>query len=210
MQLPLVFTEPLLLVGDAPLSATEKTFIQDWCGPIVCADGGLQHAPVRENVWGIGDGDSHIGELTGNPNFLHVSEQHSNDLEKCLTRIQAPKVIGIGFLGGRWDHSLANLSLLLNYPNLVLTDATQSVVGCHNTYQGRHTPAEILGIIPATPCIFAKSQGLQYPLDGLTLAMGERISSSNACLTEDVRITGTGQFWFISDSLLNTKTVFTH
>ena len=202
MQLPLVFTQNLLLVGHAPLTEPELAFIRAWQGPIVCADGGLQYVQQTENVWVIGDGDSHGNGLTGQSNYVLVPEQDSNDLEKCLTRIQAPKIIGIGFLGGRWDHSLANLSLLLNYPNVVLTDATQSIVGCQNTYIGRHVPQEILGIIPATPCSFSSSQGLQYPLDGLTLNMGGRISSSNACKAGDVRVIGEGLFWFISDSLL--------
>lgn len=206
MQLPLVFTQTLLLVGHAPLTEPEIAFIQAWQGPIVCADGGLQYVQQIENVWVIGDGDSHENGLTGQSNYLLVPEQNSNDLEKCLTRIKAPKIIGIGFLGGRWDHSLANLSLLLNYPNVVLTDATQSIVGCHNTYQGRHVPQEIIGIIPATPCSFLSSQGLQYSLDGLTLKMGARISSSNACAGKDVSIFGEGQFWFISDSILGKDT----
>jgi thiamine pyrophosphokinase len=205
MQLPLVFTQTLLLVGHAPLTDREVAFIQTWQGPIVCADGGLQYVQQTEDVWVIGDGDSYVDHVAKQSNFVFVPEQDSNDLEKCLTRIKAPKIIGIGFLGGRWDHSLANLSLLLNYQNVILTDATQSIVGCHNTYQGRHIRQEILGIIPANHCSFTASHGLQYPLDGLNLAMGARISSSNACVAEDVSITGKGQFWFISNSILSTK-----
>lgn len=202
MQIPLVFTQTLLLVGHAPIGECETKFIQNWTGPIVCADGGLQYVQQNKDVWVIGDGDSHTEELATHKNILFIAEQNSNDLEKCLTRIEAPSIIGIGFLGGRWDHSFANLSLLLNYPNLILTDANQSIIGCHNTYAGTHTKHEILGIIPATPCQFSSSQGLKYPLGGLTLSMGERISSSNACSEERVKIEGHGQFWLISDSLL--------
>lgn len=60
MQLPLVFTQTLLLVGHAPLTDREVAFIQTWQGPIVCADGGLQYVQQTEDVWVIGDGDSYV------------------------------------------------------------------------------------------------------------------------------------------------------
>ncbi|MGR3434263.1 MAG: thiamine pyrophosphokinase, partial [Shimia sp.] len=84
---------------------------------LVAADGGAG----RALGWGatpdlvIGDLDS-LDPATAarlGDRVHHLRDQDSTDFEKCLARVAAPLVIGLGFLGDRLDHSLASLSALL-------------------------------------------------------------------------------------------------
>ena len=44
-----------------------------------------------------------------------LAEQDTTDLEKALRHVRAPAIIGFGFLGKRFDHSLAALNVLARY-----------------------------------------------------------------------------------------------
>lgn len=196
------FHSPCLFIGNADITEPEKHWVGQFSGPIVCADGGARHCQGRTPNFVIGDGDSWRGH---GENVIVDPDQNTNDLEKCLMHVQAPSYVGIGFLGGRWDHSLANLSLMLRYPNLILMDATQSIQACHDHYQGQHEPGETIGIIPAGTCAFSLSRGLKYPLTGLELALSGQVGSSNCCTDTDVEIRGEGSFWLVSNSRIYSK-----
>ena len=49
-------------------------------------------------------------------------------------------------------------------------------------------PGERVSIHPLAPITFWRSEGLKYPLDGLTLAPGVRIGTSNEALTGPFKI----------------------
>lgn len=89
---------------------------------IVAADGGgdvpLPPGAMLRAV--IGDLDSlrDPAALRDQSVAVHaVAEQDSTDLEKCLYCIDTPLFIGVGFLGGRVDHTLAALNALVKNPD---------------------------------------------------------------------------------------------
>jgi thiamine pyrophosphokinase len=45
----------------------------------------------------------------------HLPEQDTTDFEKCLYSVAAPLLLGVGFLGGRADHHLAAMNVLVRY-----------------------------------------------------------------------------------------------
>ena len=84
---------------------------------LVAADGGagraLELGVVPEATLGDLDSLNAATRAQLAPEAVHhVPEQDSTDFEKCLSRIDAPFVLGVGFTGARVDHTLAVMSVL--------------------------------------------------------------------------------------------------
>ena len=84
--------------------------------PVIAADGGVETALdagfLPQAI--IGDMDS-VDDLNLLPKSIHqivLPQQDDTDFEKCLQLIDAPLIVGVGFLDGRFDHSLAVLDAL--------------------------------------------------------------------------------------------------
>lgn len=184
------------VIGGGITSESTLKCAQNVAPVVVAADGGAIRAvdlgvcPLAV----IGDMDS-LGDvragLTGTA-IHRVSEQDSTDFEKCLQRIDAGFVIGVGMTGARNDHFLAALNVLARRnrgPVLLLDDHDVIFV----------LPGEILlDLDPGTRVSLfplgrwqGTSSGLRWPLDGLTLEPGGQIATSNEA-TGPVRITGQG------------------
>lgn len=186
MNSPIVQSDkPVGLVGGSGLSRVEFGSIQRLCGPIVAADGGanwLHEAGVTPDAV-IGDMDSIDDRVAGDlpPDRLHqIAEQDSTDFEKCLTRIDAPLILGAGFLGKRADHMLAACSALLRHRDrrCILLGGTDLLVLCPPRLElglARGTRASLYPMLPVS----ARSTGLRWPLDGLDLAPDRLIATSN-------------------------------
>lgn len=190
----------LVLVGNAELSESELRWLHRYRGPVVCADGGARWPKPDQVERIIGDGDSVPAnqfsklEVDTDPNL--------NDLQKVLSRINsdhtADCIIGLGFLGQRWDHSLTNLNELPKHPNLRLVHEQQILSGHVNHCQIAHCPAGAdCGVHPITPCQFEFSEGLVYSLDQLNLAPLGRMGSSNKAIGGPIRIQGQGTYLMI-------------
>ena len=190
----------LVLVGNAELSEPELRWLHQYTGPVVCADGGARWPKPDQIERIVGDGDSVPAELL--PKLEVDADPNLNDLQKVLSRINsdhtADCIIGIGFLGQRWDHSLTNLNELPKHPNLRLVHEQQILSGHVNDCQIAHCPAgSDCGIHPITSCHFEFSKGLEYPLDRLDLAPLGRMGSSNKAIGGPIRIQGQGTYLVI-------------
>ncbi|WP_376744388.1 thiamine diphosphokinase [Marimonas arenosa] len=152
---------------------------------IVAADGAarvvLENGFVPEAV--IGDFDS-ISEATRAvvpEERCHVfDDQDTTDFEKCLSLIEAPLIIGVGFLGGRVDHQLAVLHGLIRFaarPCLLL-GKRDLVFLCPPDLRLDLPVGSRFSLFPMTD-IRARSDGLRWALDGISFAPGERIGTSN-------------------------------
>ncbi len=118
----------------------------------------------------------------------HVGEQDSTDFEKCLARIAAPLVQAVGFMGPRIDHQLAVFHGLLSWPGqpCLLISETQLAFLCPPQLQLSTEPGQLVSAFPLRP-VAALSSGLRWPLDGLDLAPGAMIGTSN--VAEGAQIT---------------------
>ncbi|WP_332306598.1 thiamine diphosphokinase [Sagittula stellata] len=162
--------------------------------PVVAADGGaaqvlrLGHMP--EAVFG--DMDSLSGDIQARlaPGVLRpVPEQDSTDFDKCLRHIEAPLVLGYGFLGARLDHQLAAMNVLVRRPDrrCVLIGPEDVVCLCPPELTLDLGPGERVSLFPLAEAR-GQSEGLRWPLDGLRFFPGDAIGTSNEA-TGPVRLT---------------------
>ncbi len=174
-------------------------------GPrIVAADGGacaalrLGHAPAAV----IGDFDSISAQALKAiaPERLYrvaeAAEQDSTDFEKCLMRIHAPLIVGVGFAGARLDHELAALSALARYPDKRCVLIGQEMVSFLVPPRLRLdlSGGDLVSLFPLGP-VRGASRGLHWPIDGIEFSPVDRIGTSN-------RATGPVHIWMNHPGML--------
>jgi len=110
----------------------------------------------------------------------HIAEQDSTDFEKALTRVQAPVLIGVGFMGGRVDHQLAAFHTLLSHPDrpCVLLGAQEVICLAPPSLALPTVSGDIVSLFPLD-MVTGRSEGLFWPIDGLHLAPGVQSGTSN-------------------------------
>ncbi len=171
---------PVVLLGGAEVPSRHLRNLVDSDAPLICADGGANTAVefrlAPELI--VGDLDSFSGAFDGQ--VIHLSEQDTTDFEKCLYSVKAPLYLGYGFLGGRIDHELTALSVLVRYPERpVILIGDQDICFC--------CPKELLLDLPKATrvSIFPmsdtkmRSTGLKWPLDDVALSPTSRTATSN-------------------------------
>jgi thiamine pyrophosphokinase len=89
--------------------------------------------------------------------------------------------------GGRFDHTLAALHAVARYAGerrIILVDGHDLAIGVAGSISLDVGAGERVSIYPLGRTRFAGSEGLFYPLDGLDMAQGKAIGTSNLA-TED-------------------------
>lgn len=156
------------------------------CAPcLVAADGGagfaLEQGLVPEAV--VGDMDSLSPEARGAlpPDRLHrISDQNSTDFDKALRSVEAPLVLGVGFLGRRVDHQLANLNVLVRRAGqpCILIGKHDVILPVPPRITLDLPPGCRVSLFPMTE-VTGRSRGLHWPIDGLAMAPGGCVGTSN-------------------------------
>lgn len=168
---------------------------------IICADGGFRHAKalgVMPNIV-IGDFDSlkeqEINELE-QAGVMMI--RYSREKDYTDTHIALLEAVKRGFteidiiaaLGGRLDHTLANL-MLLGLPdaqnaNIRIIDENEEVFVIRKTKLLYGYTGQTVSLFPLTECVKGiNTKGLKYPLRQGELKMGIPIGVSNEFL-EDI------------------------
>ena len=193
----LLFTSPILLFGAAPIAGSLLSCLdrcQNW--PVVAADGGLGTAlscGLRPQAV-IGDMDSAngLGQLPDDIRQIKRSGQDDTDFEKSLNLISAPLIIGIGFLDGRFDHSLAALDALARLPHgrpVLLVGGDDVLLCLRGDFEMTLPLASRFSVWPLGVQHFLNSYGLEWPLDDVTMAIGKRTGTSNRVNGTPISIT---------------------
>ena len=175
----------ILANGDAPRHPIPRQILSE-ASLLVCCDGALATARAlgREPDFVVGDGDSipppdreSLGER-----FVHISEQDSNDLAKafrfvCSHATQPPSSLHIAILGAtglREDHTLGNIFRLVEFTAMVPDTSIYTDTGVFEAVRSERTfdaspgaPVSVFAPIPGTA---VSSKGLQWPLNGVSLA----------------------------------------
>lgn len=161
---------------------------------LVAADGGAAAAlglgTLPEAV--IGDLDSLDAATLAAlpPGRVHrIADQETTDFDKCLAAIAAPLVVAVGFTGARLDHEMAAFSTLIAH-------AGRAVVLLGPRDVAFAAPPELALSVPAGTRVSlfpmgevtGRSEGLRWPIDGLRLAPGGRIGTSNVAVDGTVRL----------------------
>ncbi len=183
---------PVTLVGGGPLGRADLDWALARTDLAIAADGGaaalLAAGRCPDAV--IGDMDSIDAEAAARipPERRHeIAEQDSTDFEKCLQRIAAPMVLGLGFLGGRTDHALAALSCLARLrPSCLLVGEESAAFAAPPEIALDLPPGSWLSLFPFAP-VTGRSEGLRWPIEGIAFAPAGTIGTSNA-VTGPVRL----------------------
>ena len=194
----------ITLAGHAP-SAELLQWHAEEADLTIAVDGGWlahRHAGVEPNVI-LGDFDS-AGDLSDVDKIfprsvLHeLKDQNSTDFEKALNWLKdrdlPQKVVILGGLGKRMDHTLSNLMIAAR-----VDKAVKIVFDDLHEYVSRITPqtplsiggrtGTRLSILPIGECQGVKSSGLEWELENINFSWDKMISQSNCCLSDDVRVT---------------------
>ena len=179
------FSQPITLLGGGEVDRETLAEALLLAPRIVAADGGANVAQRlgRRAEWVIGDLDSADRQILadlGPEHVLFVAEQETTDFEKCLTRLTAPFILGLGFMGPRFDHVLATCNALARHHGTpcLLLGALDVIF---------HAPRRIaldlpsgtrLSLFPMTR-VTGRSTGLRWPIGGLVFTPDGRVGTSN-------------------------------
>lgn len=178
-------SSPVTLLGGGSLTRGALAGALRLAPCLVAADGGanvaLRAGSVPRHV--IGDLDS-VSAATRAAipaeRFLHVAEQETTDFEKCLTRIEAPFILGLGLSGPRADHTLAVWNALVRHPArrcLILTPRDVAFAAPPRLSLDLRSGTRV-SLFPMAP-VSGQGTGLRWPIDGLRFAPDGRIGTSN-------------------------------
>ena len=195
----LTFNSPVVLVGGVPDPVGLSALPPKW--PVIAADSGVD-AALKAGLTPlsvIGDMDS-VNDLASLPpeiQQIKLTGQDDTDFEKCLNLITAPLIVGIGFIGSRFDHSLGVIHALAatsNQSHLLLVGADDIILRVRGDAALRLPLDTRLSIMPLAKQSFVASSGLAWPLDGLHMEFGQSIGISNRVTDEVITITtGAGE-----------------
>lgn len=199
--------EPVTLVGGVDAAPATLARATAYAPTVVAADGGVGQA-VRHGLNPlavIGDMDSLPSEASwrnSDIRMFRLAEQDTTDFEKCLYSVDAPLILGCGFLGGRMDHGVAALNVLVRYHHraIILLGEEDLVFHCPETLKLELSKGDTVSFFPFRPVRGVVSEGLRWSVAGLDFAPGGQGGTSNEALGGQVKVVfeGTGMLVFLA------------
>lgn len=171
---------------------------------VVAADGGISHLDLLGLTpdFIIGDLDSaedgRVQRLasSGAQALEYSRDKDETDLELALLfslSINEEEILIFGGIGGRWDHSLANI-LLLAHPQLkdreiTFVDKRQRLWLVHGHTEVRGSPGDLISIIPIdSQARVLFTSGLRWQLEDDLLPLGPTRGISNEMTADRAEI----------------------
>lgn len=192
------FEELVTLVGGGVLDREGIDEALAFAPHLVAADG------AADRVWRmgyhptlvVGDMDS-IEDPAEWPargaDMIVLREQETTDFEKCLYSTNAPLYIGVGFTGGRVDHTLSVFhAMLVHADKRVILLGEREVIALLPAKQRVAVDVEqgaTVSLFPLAPVRVTQSSGLHWPAEGLEMAPGAQIGTSNSAADTRIEIT---------------------
>ena len=194
-----------VVVANAPFQWTaELVELVERADPLLAADGGANRL-VRlglRPVAVVGDLDSlepATRRYLGEGRLLLRADQDHTDLEKVLHHVFDELGLGrltvLGAVGGRIDHTQANLGLLARYAAgeaLVFRTAGELLVGVQGEAELEAVAGETWSFWTYDPAVRVTLTGVRWPVEGVGLDAGGRPSISNLALSGRVGVAAEG------------------
>lgn len=177
--------EPITLVGGGVAAPEEVLQALAIAPGLVAADSGaalcLQAGHVPQAV--IGDMDSVSAQTRAQvpiEQVFAIAEQDSTDFDKALRHIEAPLILGVGFAGARIDHQLACYNALARHSDrrCILLSDTDLVFLAPPVLRLSLDSGVRVSLFPLG-LVEGQSDGLDWPINGLTFAPDGRVGTSN-------------------------------
>ena len=191
-----IFQTPVILLGGGDINWPIFQHYLDKGWPLVAADGAANALEatdiVPELIMGDLDSLKNLERWEEKTAVHKIAEQDTTDFEKCLYSIDAPHFIAFGFLGRRLDHTLATLHATAKYvgqKQILLIDESDAAIVTSDAVSLDIPIGCRISVFPLSQTLFASSTGLEYKLDGLVLAAGNRVGTSNRASANHVVIT---------------------
>lgn len=179
---------PVTLVGGGAVEADDLATALAAAPELVAADGGADTALAAGHVpkLVIGDLDSiSDAALAQVPQsaVVEISEQDSTDFDKALRSIRAPLVLGVGFTGARIDHQLSAMNTLVRRADhpCILIGGDELIFSVPRSFSVELEAGDTVSLFPLSR-VSGRSQGLEWPIDGLVLSPDGRVGTSNRAL----------------------------
>jgi len=160
---------------------------------LVAADGGADRALAAgyepEAVIGDLDSLSDAARIQLAGRLHHVTEQDSTDFDKALRHVDAPFILAVGVTGARVDHGLAVLNALVRHdgPPCLLLGSEDVIFHARRPVLLRMAMGERVSLFPMGR-VTGRSEGLRWPINGMSFAPDGRIGTSNAASATTVRL----------------------
>jgi thiamine pyrophosphokinase len=186
MKSPIVqSTHGVTLAGGGPISARDLALALARAPVAVAADSGadrlLRLGVTPQAVIGDMDSISHAARASLSADRLHlVAEQVTTDFDKALRLIEAPLVLALGFAGARLDHGLAAMATLIARAErtCILIGPKDLAFAAPSRLALDLAPGEPLSLFPMAR-VTGRSEGLEWPIDGIDFAPDGMIGTSN-------------------------------
>ncbi len=179
-------SNPVLLIGGGACDPSVLASSVAAAETVVAADGGaarvLELGRMPDAVYGDMDSlDPDIQNQLAPGVLRRIDEQDSTDFDKCLRHVEAPLIFGYGFLGKRLDHQLAAMTVLIRRPEkrCLLIGDEDVVLLCPADLSLDLPEGTRLSLFPMA-AVTGRSEGLRWPIDGLTFSPAATIGTSNA------------------------------
>ena len=195
LDIPWQCSSPVLMVGGGEVDPQQLKSLGEKL-PIVATDSGadiVAKAGFRPYLV-AGDFDSISSvESFSDSHIIETPSQDRTDFSKTLGLVESPLVIGLGFLGRRFDHSLASInSLARAYPQAVLLMDKHDVVFFTRKSVALNLSGggdrDRVSLFPMGAQGFVSSKGLKWSLSGLEMDSIEQIGTSNQVSAKDGKI----------------------
>jgi len=183
-----ISSDPVTLIGGGEAQISDLMEALRLAPVCIAADRGAELARqagvTLEAV--IGDFDSVTADtlsLIPPDRQTNISEQETTDFDKSLACIDAPLVVGVGFLGGRIDHQLAALHTLATHAHrpCILIAQTEIMLIAPPFMTLPTEKGEVVSLFPLGP-VTGRSEGLEWPIEGIAFDPLSKIGTSNRAL----------------------------
>lgn len=190
----------ILANGDKPKKSVVAFLIKRGYTTLICADGGANSAMKLGLMpdFIIGDLDSIEPKtkeyFAGRCRIIQMKRQNDTDVEKCLKFAISKgfaETILLGATGSRLDHSFCNLGIVLKFFSKIKIRVLHdnSLLEAHTGNVTLQTSLdEIISIYGIDKKTKVTSTGLKYSLSNTSLPFGERESTSNVALANNVKL----------------------
>ena len=165
--------------------------------PIVCADGSFNKIQQSKKLYSklikvIGDFDSTA--CLDDERFEIDHNQDTTDFEKCLDYLiksGCQKVFVFGASEGEMDHFIGNVSTALRYDkkiSIAFIDAYSRYFFIPTNFTIDGVRGKMFSVMPFGIAENIHYNGLKYPLDGQSMALGGMLGTRNYAVKDTVSI----------------------